>query len=196
MTAFECFKTYVAIKNHFTKDNYDYHKYVGKTKVNLQSFYKRKDRFWFEKLSRNKSDKEILNFFISNFVSSENSQSLWIGNIIKNGELIYNNWEEKIKSLSHIFKQEIEDNFCLENFDEMFLIEGNKHPKILKKYFKKSISIETLIIIDKILNYKKKFDKNIDDPIWKMTSNLICKYSPFLNINIFEYKKILKECIL
>ena len=104
MSPFECYKTYIAIKNHFTKDTYDYHKYLGKTRVTLQSFYKRKDRFWFEKLSRNKSDQEILNFFVSNFVSSENSQSLWIGDIIKNGELTYKNWENKIQSLSYRFK--------------------------------------------------------------------------------------------
>jgi hypothetical protein len=196
MSPFECYKTYIAIKNHFTKDTYDYHKYLGKTRVTLQSFYKRKDRFWFEKLSRNKSDQEILNFFVSNFVSSENSQSLWIGDIIKNGELTYKNWENKIQSLSYRFKEEVLNNFSVKNFDEMFHFEENKHPKILKEYFKGSISIETLIIMDKILNYKNKFDKSINDPVWKITSHLINKYSPFLNINVFQYKKILKECIL
>ena len=115
MSPFECYKTYIAIKNHFTKDTYDYHKYLGKTRVTLQSFYKRKDRFWFEKLSRNKSDQEILNFFVSNFVSSENSQSLWIGDIIKNGELTYKNWENKIQSLSYRFKEEVLNNFSVIN---------------------------------------------------------------------------------
>ncbi len=196
MTPFECYKTYIAIKNHFTKDTYDYHKYLGKTKVTLQSFYNRKDRFWFEKLSRNKSDDEILNFFVSNFVSSQNSQSLWIGDIIKNGESIHKGWERKIQSLSYKFKEEVESIFSLNNFDEMFSIKDNKHPKILKEYFKGTISIETLIILDKILNYKNNFDKHLNDPVWELTSNLIKKYTPFLNINVFQYKKILKECIL
>lgn len=196
MTPFECYKTYIAIKNHFTKDTYDYHKYLGKTKVTLQSFYKRKDRFWFEKLSRNKSDDEILNFFVSNFVSSQNSQSLWIGDIIKNGESVYVDWKRKIQSLSYKFKEEIDNVFSLNDFDEMFLVKNNNHPKILKEYYKGNISIETLIILDKILNYKQNFDKSIKDPIWELTSNLIKKYSPFLNINVFQYKKILKECVL
>jgi hypothetical protein len=196
MTPFECYKTYISIKNHFIKDTYDYHKYLGKTKVTLQSFYKRKDRFWFEKLSRNKSDQEILNFFVSNFTSSQNSQSLWIGDIIKNGEGIHRDWEKKIQSLSYKFKEEIDSIFLSNNFDEMFLVKHNKHPKILKEYFKGTISIETLIILDKILNYKKNFDKNLNDPVWELTSNLMKKYSPFLNINVFKYKKILKECVL
>jgi hypothetical protein len=196
MTPFECYKTYIAIKNHFTKDTYDYHKYLGKTKVNLQSYYKRKDRYWFEKLSRNKNDKEIVNFFVSNFVSSKNTQSLWIGDIIKTGEEKYKNWDKKIQSLSYSFKEEIKNVFTSDNFDSMFLIKHNNHPKIIKEYFKGNVSIETLIILDKILNYKKKFDKTIKDPIWEMTSILMNKYAPFLNINIFQFKKILKEFIL
>jgi hypothetical protein len=196
MTPFDCYKTYIAIKNHFTKDTYDYHKYLGKTKVNLQSYYNRKDRYWFEKLSRNKNDKEIINFFVSNFVSSKNSQSLWIGDIIRNGEEKYKNWEKKIQSLSYSFKEEIKNIFTSDNFDLMFSIHQNNHPKIIKEYFKGNISIETLIILDKILNYKKYFDKNIKDPVWQMTSTLMNKYSPFLNINIFQFKKILKEFIL
>ena len=68
MMPFDTYKTYLALKNHFTKDNYDYHKYCGKVRASVDSFYKRKDRFWFERVSRNKTDKEVLNYFVSNFV--------------------------------------------------------------------------------------------------------------------------------
>ena len=54
MTPFEVYKTYLALKNHFTQAKYDYNKYCGKVRASLNSFYKRKDRFWFEKLSRQK----------------------------------------------------------------------------------------------------------------------------------------------
>ena len=33
---------------------------VVKSRATVQSFYKRKDRFWFEKLARNKDDKEVM----------------------------------------------------------------------------------------------------------------------------------------
>ena len=104
MTPFEVYKTYLALKNHFTKDNYDYHKYCGKVRASLQSFYKRKDRFWFEKLSRQKSEKEVIDFFVSNFVSSGDPQSLWIGDIIREGEKTYISWNRKIQSLTYLFK--------------------------------------------------------------------------------------------
>ena len=58
MAPFDAYKTYLALKNHFTKSTYDYHKYNKKTRASLQSFYKRKDRFWFEKVSRQKTEKE------------------------------------------------------------------------------------------------------------------------------------------
>ena len=90
-----CYKTYLALKNHFTKDTYDFHKYNGKTRSSLQSFYKRKDRFFFEKMSRQKTDDEILEFFVANFASCSDPQSLWIGEIIKEGEKSYKDWKKR-----------------------------------------------------------------------------------------------------
>lgn len=196
MEPLNCYKTYLALKNHFTKDSYDYHKYCGKTNASLSSFYKRKDRFWFEKLSRNMTDDEILNFFIANFVMCDDPQSLWIGEIIKDGESKYRMWTKRIQSLSYSFKEEVCSIFNTKNFDSLFLIEGNRHPEILKYHLQGKISIETLIILDSILGYKQNFDKKLDDPIWNYVSLKIKKYKSFLHINVFKFKKILKECVL
>ena len=83
---FDVYRCYLSMKNHFTKDKYDYHKYCGKSRATVQSFYKRKDRFWFEKLARNKSDKEVEEFFIANFITCVDPGKLWIGEMIKEGE--------------------------------------------------------------------------------------------------------------
>ena len=196
MTPFECYKLYLSLKNHFTKQNYDYHKYCGKVRASLNSFYKRKDRFFYEKLSRQKTDKEIETFFVSNFVSCNDPQSLWIGEIIREGEKNHKDWSKKIQSLSYLFKEEIESIFLGQNFDDLFKIENNRHPIILKKYLQGSISLETLLILEKILGYRKNFDKKLDDPIWQIVSMKLSKYMPFLNIDVFRYKKILKESLL
>ena len=34
---FDCYKSYIALKNHFTKDSYDYLKYAGKTRASLDA---------------------------------------------------------------------------------------------------------------------------------------------------------------
>jgi hypothetical protein len=190
-----CYKTYLALKNHFTNKTYNYFTYNGKVKANIQSFYKRKDRFYFEKMSRQKTDEEIINFFVSNFASCDDPQSLWIGEIIKEGEENYKNWMRKTQSLSYIFRDEI-SIFNSKNFDEMFKIENGKHPKILKEYLNKKLSLETMIILNNILNYKKHFDNKLKDPVWEFTSMRIEKYSPFLHIDVSKFKAILKEGVL
>ena len=192
---FQVYTTYLAIKNHFTNKNYNYFTYNGKIKANIQSFYKRKDRFYFEKMSRQKTDEEIINFFVSNFASCDDPQSLWIGEIIKEGEDNYKDWMRRTQSLSYIFKDEV-SIFNSKNFDEMFKIEGNRHPKILKEFLQKKLSLETMIILNNILDYKKQFDKKLKDPVWEFVSIRIEKYTPFIHIDSNKFKSILKECVL
>jgi hypothetical protein len=192
---YQAYTTYLSLKNHFTDKKYNYFTYNGKVKANIQSFYKRKDRFYFEKMSRQKNDEEIINFFISNFVSCDDPQSLWIGEIIKEGEENYKNWIRKIQSLSYKFKEEV-SILNSENFDEMFEVKSNKHPKILKEFLQKKLSLETMIILNNILNYKSHFDKKLKDPVWEFISMRIEKYSPFLHIDNNKFKQILKEEVL
>lgn len=147
-------------------------------------------------MSRQKSDEEIMDFFVANFASCDDPQSLWIGQIINEGEENYKNWMKKTQSLSYIFKEEVSSIFDRKNFDEMFSVESGRHPKILKNYLQKKISLETLVILNLILNYKTEFDKKLTDPVWEFTSMRIAKYSPFLHIDRTKFISILKECVL
>ena len=192
---FDAYKCYLSLKNHFTKDNYDYHKYCGKSRASLQSFYKRKDRMWFEKVSRQKTDKEVVDFFVANFVSCPDPETLWIGEIMKEGEDRYQNWQKKNQSLSYFFKEESQSLFEENKFEDVFNC-SKGHPPVLKKFLSGKISIETMVIYDKIFLFGKKFDKKLNDPVWQTVSRRIRKYHPFLNIDVFRYKKILKEVIL
>ncbi len=195
MAPFDCYKTYLALKNHFTKDSYDYYKYAKKTRTSLDSFYKRKDRYFFEKISRQKTEKEVEDFFIANFVSCDDPQTLWIGEIIKSGDTKYKSWQKKIQSLSYIFKEETETLFSENKFEDVFDCKKG-HPVLLKKFLTGKISLETLVIYDRILMYGKSFDKKLKDPVWETVSLKIKKYSPFIHIDVFRYKKILKEVVL
>lgn len=196
MTPFDVYKTYLAFKNHFTKENYDYFKYCGKSRASLDSFHKRKDRYFFERTSRQKNDEEIKAYFVANFAECNDTQSLWIGEIIENGEQIYTNWMKKSQSLFYLFKTEAEVFIHKDSFVELFEIKNNQHPEILKKYFQKAISLETMVILDMILGYVKKFDKKLTDPVWETVSLRIRKYKPFINIDVAKYKEVLKEIVL
>ena len=193
---FDAYKQYLSLKNHFTKEKYDYHKYCGKSRATVQSFYKRKDRFWFEKLARNKSDQEVIEFFISNFITCTDPSKLWIGEMIRGGEGRYTSWKKRTQSLSYMFKEESEKVFLDHNFDAMFSMDGSRHPDILKSYLRDDISIETLIILDRILGFKKDWDDKLSDPVWETVSMRMRKYSPFLNIDVSRYKEVLKKVVL
>ena len=195
MMPFDAYKCYLAMKNHFTKDNYDYQKYRGKTRATHQAFYKRKDRFWFEKFARQKTDQEVEEFFVANFTSCSDPESLWIGEMIKEGEGRYQDWQKKVQSLSYVFRQEIDSLFEDKKVDDVFDC-SKGHPPILKSYLGGDISIETMVICDRVFGYVKDFDKRLKDPVWETVSRKIKKYSPFLNIDIFRYKKILKEVVI
>ena len=195
MMPFDAYRCYLSLKNHFTKDHYDYIKYRGKTRATHQAFYKRKDRFWFEKFARQKSDKEVEEFFVSNFIYSTDPETMWIGEMMKEGEGRYTDWKKKVQSLSYIFREEVESLFDDKEVDEVFDC-SKGHPPILKKYLGGDITLETMVICDIIFGYAKNFDKKLKDPVWETVSRKIRKYSPFLNIDVFRYKKILKEVVI
>ena len=192
---FDAYRCYLSLKNHFTKDHYDYHKYRGKTRATVQAFYKRKDRFWFEKFARKKNDKEVEEFFVSNFIYSTDPATMWIGEMIKEGEGRYQEWKKKTQSLSYIFKEEVENVFEEQKVDDVFDC-SKGHPPILKSYLGGDTSLETMVICDIIFGYGKDFDKRLNDPVWETVSRKIKKYKPFLNINVPRYKKILKEVVI
>ena len=147
-------------------------------------------------MSRQKSDEEIKAYFVANFVECSDPQSLWIGEIIQSGEDIYTNWLKKSQSLFYLFKTEAEVFLQKDSFEKLFEIKNNQHPEILKKYFQKAISLETMVILDMILGYVKNFDKKMTDPVWETVSLRIRKYKLFLNIDVAKYKEILKEIVL
>lgn len=194
MTSFDAYKTYLALKNHFSKPKYDYFKYAGKTRASIDSFNKRKDKYWFERLARQKKDDEIKDFFVSNFVALDNLSNTWIGEMIRTGEDTYQQWLKRQQSLKYLFKQESEDLLIEGNIDKV-LDASKQHPIILKKFLIGKVSIETLCIYDKIFLFRNDFDKKLLDPIWEIVSLKIQKYSSFLNIDIQDYKKTLRNIV-
>jgi len=191
----DAYRQYLALKNHFTKDSYDYHKYCGKSRATVQSFYKRKDRFWFEKIARQKTDQEVIEFFVSNFITCTDPSKLWIGEMIREGESRYEQWKKRNQSLSYVFKEETQNLFENKKVDDVFDC-SKGHPVILKSFLSDKISPETMVICDKIFLFSKNFDKKLQDPVWETVSKKIKKYSPFINIDVLKYRKILKEVIL
>ena len=53
-------------------------------------------------------------------------------------------------------------------------VPDNSHPKLLKEYLGKRISLETMVILDGIFDYSSKWDKKMsDDVMWPDIKKLI-----------------------
>jgi len=194
VSPFETYQHYLSLKNHFTNPKYDFFKYGAKTRASVTSFNKRKDKYWFEKTSRKYNDKEVVDFLVSNFTATDNPQNLWIGEIINSGERNYAEWMKRQQSLTYLFKEQSNELFSENELESVFDC-SKGHPTVLKKFLSGTISLETLVIYNKIFLFGNTFDKKLLDPVWETVSLKIKKYSPFLNIDVFNYKKILRSII-
>ena len=52
------------------------------------------------------------------------------------------------------------------------------HPPILKSYLGGDISLESMVIYDRIFDYGKDFDKRLKDPVWETVSRKIKSILP------------------
>ena len=182
MTPVETYQSYLALKLHF-EGKYDYFKYGGKTSASAESFEKRKDKYKFVKLSTKLSDPQILDYYLANFIRGKK----WIGDFDKT------NWLEHKKvnqSLEYVYQNDIEKLLTIaENFDILFKVGEGNHPKLVKAYLGKKVSLETLVILEKVLHYREQFDAKISETyIWPKVSLLIKKYEPFLQIDVRAFR--------
>ena len=192
---FDAFKTYLALRQHFTSD-YDYFKYKGKVKAKIESFLKRKDKFFFRKLQKKYSKDELVDFFVSNFIAKGDN---WIGNLIsKESEDNYETWRNNNESSTYRFSNDILfiNDFCRTNdlqANDLILVNDNDHPKLLLFYFQNKISIETLIILDRVLGFVRYWDAKLDDVLWDEKKRLIYNYRSFVKYDLDKCKQIVKD---
>jgi len=189
MTEFEVYKMYLALKLHFTTDKYNVIEQKGKVRASKQAFAKRKDLYSLKKIAKTYSDEEVANFLVANFTSGDR----WGGVFDSEAGDRYMEWKKKIEGLTYNFEKDI-DNLALhleeteKHPDSLFEITKNQHPYIIKSYLRKEISLETLVILEKINPYLDRFDAEVDDKIiWPDISRLIRKYKPFLNFDKEKY---------
>ena len=194
MEPIDVYLMYCAMKAHFGKSDYDFVDYKGKTKIKREPFYKRKDRSFFAKLSRKyKTEEEIKNYFISNFIKDKK------GYIANFNDEIYNSWKLKRQGFFDLFELEMKP--LVESFEDLFVVENKQHPKLMKEFLGGRISLETLIIMDELVNFDPNWNRELeDDIIWLDLRNLMDNYERFLTIDREQYKirllKLIEESSL
>ena len=96
--------------------------------------------------------------------------------------------------MTYLFKEESAKLISGIKLEDIFDC-SRGHPPILKKFLSGEISIETLVIYNKIFLFGSNFDKKLKDPVWEIISLKIKKYNSFINIDIFQYKKFLRDMV-
>lgn len=200
MHGFDVYRTYLAMKQHFTNNNFDFFQYDGKVKAKEETYQQRSDFWFFETLAKKLTDQEVKEYMLASFVSSENPSKVWIGDIKRNGKDHWMVWQKQQSGLTYTFEQDcqrlvdfMEEKQC--SFNTLFETVGG-HPPSLKLYYKRQLSLETLIVLDMILGFSQQWDSKLKDPLWEQLSFKIRKYRPFLSINTTSFKLCLKKIFI
>lgn len=186
LSAFETYCMYLAIKQHFTS-TYDFFKYHGKVNAKLESFKLKNDQYNFQKLSRKYDESEMVDFLVANFCFGNAS---WSGNLLdEEANDIYKAYLKRKQARTYTFQSDLE-----KIGDPRGKFDGDQ-PEILTMFMQGTISLETLIILDSIIGFKKVFDERLaDDFFWPNNiSRRMEKLKPFITWDAKKIREILKD---
>lgn len=195
MNGYDLYGLYQAIKLHFTSESYNFFHYDGKTRISVDAFQKRRDKFLFHRLARKYRDDEMVPFLVANFVHSDDN---WTRSLLEEeAEQTYREWKRTTDSMTKVYVEDLQKIATKETFNDLFKIDNGQFPKLLTLFLQKEVTIETMVILNNIFGFIKIWDKKIsDDIIYPKVSRKIRKYGSFLNVNVDKYKSLTKETLL
>ena len=185
---FTSFRLYQSIKLHFGSESYDCIKYHFKTSTKAETFWKRKDKYFFAKIGLQFDDTdELIVYYASQFAVGNK----WIGDMIDD-ESVFKDWQRRNQALAYTFEQDLTKlQSQVDSFDDLFDC-SNGHPIVITAFISDEISIETVVILNKLTKFMSKADKEITETIvWPDVSRKIRKYGSFININNTKFKNII-----
>ena len=191
MTGFQVYQIYLALKLHFTTDNYDIRKTRGRVKVSASAYEKKaKVKFQMQKFAKLYPNDSVIDFFVSNFIAGDK----WGGVYNTESHEIYLKWQKTRDSLTYSFKQDLENlSLQYKNIEELWEC-THGHPPVITQYFGKTCNLETLVILNKLYKFTTHVDEQLTlNPLWQSISSLINKYSPFIKIEKEKYKTMTEQ---
>lgn len=190
---YDAYTLYLGIKLHFHSKDYDFIKYNGKVKSDINSFLKRKDKYHFGKLFKTHKQ-ELQDFYIANLSLKDS----WAGDLLDNECVkVYKEWKRRNQKLSYLFETEVSDLLRKKNINQVLEVKNGQHPILLKEFLGKKISLETMCILDEIIGFTKDWERLISENlVYPDVQNRINKYKSFVSVDIKKYKKVLVELCL
>jgi hypothetical protein len=193
---YDAYAYYMAIKLHYERPSYDALKYNFKTNANEKAFLARKDKYYFAKLAKKfDTNEELICYYVSNFMRG----SKWVGDLLESGDDNYLSWKKYHESMKYRFSEDIAIlvdyiQSRQTTFDSLFVGTDGEHPPIVKLLIRDEISVETVVLLDKMIGFVKRLDKQIGETlVWPDLSTKIKKTKPFVNADLKELRKIVLE---
>jgi hypothetical protein len=187
MDSLQVYQLYLSLRLHFTRPDFDITKSRKGVKVSREAFLKRKDLFALRKLAETKTKTEIIDFLVANFVSGNQ----WGGVFDAEANEVYAEWQIRMQKLGYTFKQDIQTLYA--DGDPFEVIDG-QHPKVIKLYLGKKISLESIAILAKIgIIENTDYSSLSNDFIWNDFVHLVKKYKPFVKIDKDYYIRQLEQ---
>jgi hypothetical protein len=181
--AFECYCYFLAVKRHFTS-SYDIVKYNGKTNANIASYEKRRDRFFFDKLSKNNEYKDLI---VANVIANPN---VWVGELVDGGlpEQRLIEYKKRKETFTYHYERDLKKLDGTLNYN-LTVVDG-QHPPLLQHYLGGSVNIDTMCALNMLTNYLKHWDAEIQDTIlFPKASKMIKKYEAFISFDVQKLRK-------
>ena len=192
MTALELYQLYLALKLHFTSDKFDVRR-TYKIPISTKQFQtKGAIKYALQRLIRKHTRVQCVEFLVANFVAGDKNG----GGVCGEGERGDLQWQKRNQKLSYLYEQDLRILQRQSNNPRVAsLWEGSgEHPILLKSFFGKTCSLETLAILDKLFSFRSILDGTlVQDPAWKETSKLLYKYSMFVPIKPDTYHAITRR---
>tara|TARA_Y100000592_G_C5477893_1_gene323480 strand:+ start:4209 stop:4796 length:588 start_codon:yes stop_codon:yes gene_type:complete len=190
MDPYDSYKLYNALKLHF-ESNYDAIKYNFKTTVKPQSFFKRKDKYFFAKIAKT-YEKDILEFYVSNF----KNDMKYVGDMVNDeGDRHYQKHKKIMESITYQFQNDINKLYeSNSDFDSLLEAKDNEHPFVIKFWLQDEIELETIVILDSITGFMERENSKITETIiWPDIYRKIIKYKPFVKFDKSKCINLLKK---
>ena len=184
---YDAYTLYLGIKLHFYSEDYNFIRYNGKVKADINSFLKRKDKYHFGKLFKTYKQ-ELQDFYIANLLLKDQ----WVGDLLENeSDKVYKDWKKRNQKLSYLFETEVNDSLtAAKDINKLIQVKGGQHPILLKRYLAKQVSPETICIMDEIIGFTEQWDKLIQERVvYPEVHTKLNKYKSFVTFNKDKYKR-------
>lgn len=196
------YKLYLMLKNHFN-GRYDVVKYNWCMRVSDKAYDKRRDKYFFQKLSEKYTLKELSLIFMSNLVAN---QDAWIGEISDADALVfYREYLGKLKMIKETFEEDVRNIYYfskkveINTLNDLFVYNDKVNSSYIFKLLQSNIiSFETFIILDSFLDIINKHDSATNNLVWTNYSTKLQAYRKILNVDRDAAKQLfistIKSC--